>query len=973
MYIKRRTLSLALFMIFLFSMIGGSAAASSLVSIKIQDTAAVSISDQDTTKHIDLRLTPNQPSNLYASSTGEANVDYNGVISVTNETSPNFISTINNWDNSPVFDMWDIVDWMEISNDSVLENESFNVNTQLSINDLGRLSEGKRETFSLPYSSEQWCVIGLDLAVGVYQLFSYMGNIQPHIVSSDLGLSLDFIQHANNFGSGVSVFIFAVRDAGSYSLYLQRNALDRIIDLELKKYSTTNVKLDKQIEEGENGQIIYDVNEDVNPAEMPVTVYKLSMEAGDFVRLSFMDYFGNAFVRYTNPLGHIYELETVNLNNAYTWIGPVQEEIDIFIIVANPNFWVYDGGDAQSYRQNLHYGFNLEADSIVDYTIGTTKAFSVLPKDSNIIRIASPSLQGVIFNTTTSAGLTGGVDSLWQYCSLLDNYEEYTPAMNCPDTDHNVYLLRGTYYLGLTNPSTTDINYIEISSQSISINETLADVSLSSSNQDLLPEDMDIIDFEPLETPDGGQYLPKIFPYSMDQLWSDDHINFTWVRADNPSEFAENETKIGLNVAVVGQSEFDSTMLIPGAPAAHIDNYQSIGDSTTENQTELGYLGFAGGFAFRDDFESGDLNQWTTSSGNAQISTLQVDTGTYSALLRDNAEWIASPVFDLNGKDYATISYWVQEGSDLNGPPENGENCYLQYFDNSHSWTTLETFPADTGTDAITYTGTATLPIDAFHDQFQFRFIGYGTFSGDYWFVDNVELIVPGSSRNMNTWIIAQPYDVEINNASGYYRYNNTISLRAATSNTVNWTSEMDFGNIEQGDMDLNLGFDESPYNETANYNQSYSVNATEKSHLILWCNGTQSVDWYKMVIRSNNTSNLTVDLLTPDNPWISNIGESGYIKNLISETGPNQNATYEGGIVFQQFYLVIYIDVDDPNFPAQYWISIVAENTVTLSSTIFVPESGIDLGLALGLGFGIGIPVVLLAIWIVKKKKGGL
>ena len=161
------------------------------------------------------------------------------------------------------------------------------------------------------------------------------------------------------------------------------------------------------------------------------------------------------------------------------------------------------------------------------------------------------------------------------------------------------------------------------------------------------------------------------------------------------------------------------------------------------------------------------------------------------------------------------------------------------------------------------------------------------------------------------------------------------------------------------------------PYNESSFFSYSTQVNATEKNMLVIQVNSSQPADWYKFIVRANNTSDYDAYVASPDNVWVNDAGPNNAYNILTIGTGPgtNENMTAERGIAMSRFYVVLHNIVStDSDFDAQFWLEIRAEHTPIVSAVVVI-ETSFDLGLALGIGFGIGGVVVIgLLIW--RKRK---
>ncbi len=111
---------------------------------------------------------------------------------------------------------------------------------------------------------------------------------------------------------------------------------------------------------------------------------------------------------------------------------------------------------------------------------------------------------------------------------------------------------------------------------------------------------------------------------------------------------------------------------------------------------------------------------------------------------RWNAVSSTSPVFNLSGIG-ADLSFWLRRGSDaFSEDPEvaGDEDLVLEYFNSSGSWVELARYLAGQTPGEI-FTPTFSLPVDALHSGFRFRFrqIGGHGADFDYYHIDDVLLV----------------------------------------------------------------------------------------------------------------------------------------------------------------------------------------------------------------------------------------
>jgi len=155
-----------------------------------------------------------------------------------------------------------------------------------------------------------------------------------------------------------------------------------------------------------------------------------------------------------------------------------------------------------------------------------------------------------------------------------------------------------------------------------------------------------------------------------------------------------------------------------------------------------------GDVLFSDDFERASLGaNWTVDSsggGQAAVGTQTANSGTRSMFTRWNAVSAAAPVVDLSGIG-ADLSFWLRRGDDaFSEDPEvlGNEDLVVEYLNGGGSWIELTRFLGG-GTPGQIYTPTFSLPVDALHAGFRFRFrqVGGNGSDFDYYHIDDVMLV----------------------------------------------------------------------------------------------------------------------------------------------------------------------------------------------------------------------------------------
>lgn len=145
---------------------------------------------------------------------------------------------------------------------------------------------------------------------------------------------------------------------------------------------------------------------------------------------------------------------------------------------------------------------------------------------------------------------------------------------------------------------------------------------------------------------------------------------------------------------------------------------------------------------FTDGFESGTLATfgWNyNSSTYAGVSTTHKQSGTYAAFLRYSGYYIESRVINLSSRSNVKLSAWIAEDPRTNYEPDSGDKLRVQYYNSSGQWVTWKEYDG-AGAAGTVYLLSDTLPADAHHANFRFRFYTYNGASNDYWWIDNVTL-----------------------------------------------------------------------------------------------------------------------------------------------------------------------------------------------------------------------------------------
>ncbi|MGB2048054.1 MAG: hypothetical protein ACPHWX_00320 [Candidatus Poseidoniaceae archaeon] len=176
-------------------------------------------------------------------------------------------------------------------------------------------------------------------------------------------------------------------------------------------------------------------------------------------------------------------------------------------------------------------------------------------------------------------------------------------------------------------------------------------------------------------------------------------------------------------------------------------------DATRDNTfTQSGILSGAGS-APGYDFNNGAQGWTFSNSYSSRVTTPACGyNGSSGGSIRTYAgsTHATSPAMDLSGRSNIPFHAWVHEGRVGCGEtPDSGENLQVKYKTASGSWTTFHTFQGG-GAQTSNFHYSAVLPAAALHSTSQFRFqqtSGSGTCC-DYWFFDDVKVVIPPTS----TW-----------------------------------------------------------------------------------------------------------------------------------------------------------------------------------------------------------------------------
>ncbi|MFO7991315.1 MAG: C25 family cysteine peptidase [Thermoplasmata archaeon] len=204
-----------------------------------------------------------------------------------------------------------------------------------------------------------------------------------------------------------------------------------------------------------------------------------------------------------------------------------------------------------------------------------------------------------------------------------------------------------------------------------------------------------------------------------------------------------------------------------------------------------------GGETVFDDFPTSgtfDSNIWDTAglSGTPEVDDVGVSEPSepYSMRLNGDGDTVPSVVYDTTTSDTIDFSFYYELGGGGEAP-DSGDSLTLEYYTSSGTWTEAWSTAGD-GTlhSTYDYTEFSITNADAYHANFQYRFVSVGSGSGyDDFFVDDItfDYSVPITDG----WLQCDPYngttsplssgtvDVTVDSGTldpGYHQENITIA-----------------------------------------------------------------------------------------------------------------------------------------------------------------------------------------------------
>jgi MSHA biogenesis protein MshQ len=155
---------------------------------------------------------------------------------------------------------------------------------------------------------------------------------------------------------------------------------------------------------------------------------------------------------------------------------------------------------------------------------------------------------------------------------------------------------------------------------------------------------------------------------------------------------------------------------------------------------------------FFDDFEpGGDSYTYTATvldGGQAGFGTQAKISGSYSLYLCCGEIIVTSPVIDTSAMGTARLRFWLRQGSDdFSEWPSFTDDLHFEIYLSNGTWQRVQTFEGGGSLEGDIYPFFMTLPANAKHANFRFRFYqidGSGN-NRDFWHIDDIEIadIIP--------------------------------------------------------------------------------------------------------------------------------------------------------------------------------------------------------------------------------------
>ncbi|UCG69444.1 MAG: PKD domain-containing protein [Thermoplasmata archaeon] len=177
--------------------------------------------------------------------------------------------------------------------------------------------------------------------------------------------------------------------------------------------------------------------------------------------------------------------------------------------------------------------------------------------------------------------------------------------------------------------------------------------------------------------------------------------------------------------------------------------------------TTVNIIGDLGVIIFNETFPTSSINSsnWASMVSSPIISTMAFNEPTppYSLELDGTDDIITSVFLDLSNYYNISINFSYEMGGGGN-PPEPNDWLYLEYYTSGGSWVNLWSRNGDGMSHSTFENIDISLPTDAYHTNFRFRFRSWGG-SGDDFYIDNIKLV---SNKNAYATIPGPGYPSKV-------------------------------------------------------------------------------------------------------------------------------------------------------------------------------------------------------------------
>ena len=205
---------------------------------------------------------------------------------------------------------------------------------------------------------------------------------------------------------------------------------------------------------------------------------------------------------------------------------------------------------------------------------------------------------------------------------------------------------------------------------------------------------------------------------------------------------------------------------------------------------------------FHQSFDDGilDNTQWPATTGTPIVNTDAANepSGTYSINLDGSGDTVESRMVSLAGAQWATVSYWYEQGGGGNGDePEAGDDLTVEYHAGA-GWKKMKTHHGDEPRSSVFFMEEIPLPDNARSGQFKIRFttiFGEGA-NKDDWFIDEVK-ITKGHSPNPGCFV--ELFEEDYLNAGDWKTLRGNPNINDDAQNEPSGTRSLNL----RGEMDM--------------------------------------------------------------------------------------------------------------------------------------------------------------------------